>query len=834
MRAGLKNHRHSLPTMKILLASGVYPPDIGGPSAQTEQIARSLIGRGFDVRVVADGNPADSELRNGVPLTFIRGSRSEGRFQIFLRLWRGLCEIGRILDEFKPDVVHVQTIGGSFAILVGIATWIRRIPSLLKYTADFTVEMSGEASLESAPGSGRDWKKKLEVKALALLQHVLLFLYDRVWVTTPMMQGHLTRTLRIPAGKLFLHPNCVEMGHFETVARDRVWATEDREPQANPAPLVVLTVARMIPIKGLDVCLEALAALRDLSIKLRIVGGGTPDYEESLRVMARQLGVADRVEFVGKVAPDRIPEVYRSADIFLLASLYEPFGIVLLEAMAAGLPIVATRVGGIPEVVEDGRSAQLVPPGEPKAIADALRALIANAGTRERMSQAARQRAKEFSFDGLLDALIDTYGSLRKKTYDSHLSTGVSPAAGGSESCNAKMRAPAILSFGSTRGLWDGESAEDYRRLMAYAEHLDEYIVVANSYKRHGLEPRIFGGRLEAIPTNAYCQIDSVIRMLHIGYRVLRRRRISLIQAQDPFFIGLVAIILGRLFRVPVNTCVFGPNVYDKHWIASHWSNRFIGWIGRAVLRSSQGIQVDGQMTGRSLIASGYPPSQVHVKPMVPANLDRFLDIERGERRDDDPIRLLFAGRMATQKNLPLLLAAVSALKVQNVRRFELVLAGDGPEEENLRAEVLRDGLSAEVKFLGSVTRDEIVGTFASADIFVLISHYEGYPRVLMEAAAAALPIVSTAVSGSDEAIIDDVTGYVVPVGALDEFVERTARLLNSAELRTRMGSAARSHIRAKLDPSLNTPAQLAIWRQIIAPVAAAAENSEFVFAEKS
>ena len=396
------------------------------------------------------------------------------------------------------------------------------------------------------------------------------------------------------------------------------------------------------------------------------------------------------------------------------------------------------------------------------------------------------------------------------------------------------MNRLSILSLGFTRGLWEGDSAEDVQRMRGYAERLDAYVVIVNSYKRHGLQPRSLAKNFEAIPTNAWHAADSFFRMFIMGWRELRKRRFDIIQGQDPFFTGLPAILLGRRFSLPVVICVYGPNVYDPHWLASHWSHGFLGRIGRWVLRRARCIQVDGQMTARSLIAAGHPPAQVVVKPMVPANLDRFLAIDRSAAALRPVVRLLYVGRLATQKNLPLMLAVVKALRESGSLAFQLLIVGEGPMETTLREIVERDGLASHVEFRGPVSRDEIVGAFADADVFLLSSDYEGYPRVLMEAAASALPTVTTAISGSDESIRDGESGFIVPIGALAEIAAKLRLLIEDPALRARQGTAARKHARSKLDPAGNTSKQVAIWRQITAPVAAAAENSEFVFAEKS
>lgn len=380
------------------------------------------------------------------------------------------------------------------------------------------------------------------------------------------------------------------------------------------------------------------------------------------------------------------------------------------------------------------------------------------------------------------------------------------------------MSLPSVLSFGFTRGLWEGDSAEDVRRMRGYAKHLAAYVVVTNSYKRHGLKPLRLAENFEAVPTDAFHAADSFLRMIAIGRRVLRERKIDLIQAQDPFFCGLVAILVARGLRLPVNVCVYGPNVYDPHWLGSHWSHGPLGRIGRWVLRRAAGIQVDGRMTVRSLIAAGHAPEQVHVKTVVPANLDQFLAIERASSGGGKSVRLLFVGRFAAQKNLPLLLAVVKRLQSAGCPDFTLTMVGEGPDEASLRALAAREGLGSIVEFRGPVSREEVVGVFAASDVFVLTSNYEGYPRVLMEAAASALPTVTTAVSGSDEAILDGETGFIAPIGAPEELADKLRLLIENPALRQRMGTAAREHARAKLDPAGNTAAQVAIWQMLVPP----------------
>jgi glycosyltransferase involved in cell wall biosynthesis len=154
----------------------------------------------------------------------------------------------------------------------------------------------------------------------------------------------------------------------------------------------ILTVGRLVSVKGQAVLLEAAALLRQrgLDFGLTIVGDGP--LREALRETAGDLGVEDRVTFAGSVGQDDISAHYRNADLFCLPSLREGVPVVLMEAMASGVPVIASRVMGIPELVEDDVTGLLVAPGRADALADAIIRLAGNRELCERLARAARDR----------------------------------------------------------------------------------------------------------------------------------------------------------------------------------------------------------------------------------------------------------------------------------------------------------------------------------------------------------------------------------------------------------------------------------------------------------
>jgi colanic acid/amylovoran biosynthesis glycosyltransferase len=161
----------------------------------------------------------------------------------------------------------------------------------------------------------------------------------------------------------------------------------------------VLTVARLIPGKGIDVLLDALASLarRGVAAEADVVGDG-PD-REWLAARIRELGLDGRVRLLGAASQERVRELLAGATAFCLPSFSEGVPVVLMEAMAAGLPVVATRITGVPELVEEGRSGLLVPPGRADLLAHALeRVLTAARAERDAMGAAGRARV-EAGFD---------------------------------------------------------------------------------------------------------------------------------------------------------------------------------------------------------------------------------------------------------------------------------------------------------------------------------------------------------------------------------------------------------------------------------------------------
>ena len=178
---------------------------------------------------------------------------------------------------------------------------------------------------------------------------------------------------------------------------------------------VVLYVGRIEPLKGIDILLQSIALLEDGSnIRLLIVGGSLDGDEELERMkdLAVELDLEDRVTFTGSVSQTELPMYYAAADVFVLPSHYESFGLVALEAMACGTPVVASRVGGLKTFIRHGESGYLVPWRCPDPFAQRIETLLANETLRKAMGDAARTKAMEMSWSGVAGVMLEFYAGL--------------------------------------------------------------------------------------------------------------------------------------------------------------------------------------------------------------------------------------------------------------------------------------------------------------------------------------------------------------------------------------------------------------------------------------
>jgi glycosyltransferase involved in cell wall biosynthesis len=265
--------------------------------------------------------------------------------------------------------------------------------------------MSGIASLRGAPGAGvpvaqtfhalgtvkRRFQGAADPSPPSRIRHEIRIgqRCDQVIATCSDEVAELTR-MGISAERISVVPCGVSAREF----------TPEGAAEPRTGRVRLLTLGRLVPRKGVDTVIEALAGLPDTEL---LVAGGPPrarlaqDPEASrLAEIAAERGMSGRVIFTGGVPHDRIPRLIRSADIVVCTPWYEPFGIVPLEAMACGVPVIASAVGGLTDTVVHGETGLHVPPRNPGSVADAARTLLADAALRAQFGRAGVRRVRRW------------------------------------------------------------------------------------------------------------------------------------------------------------------------------------------------------------------------------------------------------------------------------------------------------------------------------------------------------------------------------------------------------------------------------------------------------
>jgi glycosyltransferase involved in cell wall biosynthesis len=365
--------------MRILVLNYEYPPFGGGAGVATAALAQGLVEQGAIVDVVTAS--ADAERRTAVrkedPLGGARlsvyrvksrriGIHEAGMLGAASYLLRALPLVRLLLRTHSYDVVHVF-----FSLPTG---------ALLPF-----LDLNGTPVVVSLRGSdvpGYDPYNVNLQRTHRLLAPLTRWIWRRADRLVPVCESLGRLTANTVAGLAYtVIPNGVDLRLFHPPERARPETT---------GSIRCLAVARLIERKGLGDLIRAFGLLPRGRFSLQIVGDG-PD-EGVLRDLVSSLGLGGEVNFLGSLDRRTVAERYRDADLFTLPSSAEAFGNVFAEALASGLPIIGSTVGGIPELVEHGTNGLLVPPGNPEALAQAIRYIADDPELRSKMR--ARNRAK--------------------------------------------------------------------------------------------------------------------------------------------------------------------------------------------------------------------------------------------------------------------------------------------------------------------------------------------------------------------------------------------------------------------------------------------------------
>ncbi|HEY9018175.1 glycosyltransferase [Thiomicrospira sp.] len=390
--------------LRIAMMTNNYLPFVGGVPISIARLARGLVAKGHSVLVIApdyqtkDQAEQDQSLADGFDVVRLPSWLKIGAGQPFRLANLFSTRVKQALQTFKPDLIHVHH-----------PFWLGRLGLIWGRRLGVPVVLTYHTRLEHyahfVPLPSPLFRNVIVHGAVRRFANRC----DAVIVPTASAEEYL-RLIGVKR-PIYVHPTGIEYSDFQQTDTQNISTLKQRWG-IEPGQVVLVSVARLSPEKNFEFMLQALASLTtktNKSFKCLIVGEG--ESRETLQAQIDSLGLTDKVLLVGKVRPDQMPSLYQLGDIFVFASRSETQGMVILEAMAGGLPVVAVRASGIDDVIEQNQTGIKTPENH-QAWSKAVQTLIEEDDLRQRMSEAAQAFAKEFDIEPYAASVQQTYAEI--------------------------------------------------------------------------------------------------------------------------------------------------------------------------------------------------------------------------------------------------------------------------------------------------------------------------------------------------------------------------------------------------------------------------------------
>ncbi len=590
----------------------------------------------------------------------------------------------------------------------------------------------------------------------------------------------------------------VELSRFRPEAMDR--AAARAAWGSSNGTLTITCASRLAPQKGQDNLLIAAGEIAAAVPDVRFVFAGEGVDRNRLERLRDHLGLQDRVTFTGNV--DDIPSLLAATDIFCHPSLKDGLPNSVAEAMAMGIPVVASRVGGIPEIVEDGQTGVLVAPHDVHGIRDALLRLIKSAELRHSLGTAARERIRELlDFDVQVKAWEEAVAG-ELAAFRKHGAPAPPPVV------KRQTAYPVLFLMNHLRT--GGEETE----LAILARYLDRArfpMGVATGWAVN--EPSPAGDALKnlRVPVDTACHaLSTMAEKADYLARSIRAQQVRvLVACQDT---RLAWEVMQRLEPGECKLIEHAGIRQEVHVIPKDRTEVLIG-VSRAIAREAAPLF-------REPARARYLPSIVDLSAFNPGERE---SLRKAYGFGDDCI-VLFVGRLDAKKGIEDLIdAAAAVLPEYPSARFLVVGPPDAYQPQHAArimtqaAEELPPG-----RFIFTGARSDVPSILCAADICVLPSRGEGMSHVINEAGAAALPVIAYDDGAAGEQLEGGQSGVLVPPGDRAGLASALRLLISSPELRGRLGNKLRERVLREYTVQRVVPQWHALLEEVAANVAPA------------
>ncbi|MEK7561108.1 MAG: glycosyltransferase family 4 protein [Patescibacteria group bacterium] len=572
-----------------------------------------------------------------------------------------------------------------------------------------------------------------------------------------------------------------------------------------PHATTIITVSRLVHKNGIDILIDAVAEVKKSIPDIQCVIIGDGPERGNLERRAASDEIRDHVRFVGVIPYEQIPQYLHEADVFVRPSRSEGMGNVFVEALAAGLPIIGTPVGGIVDIIEDGKTGLFVRPDDSHDLAEKIIRLFNDPQLQQTIVENGQKMVKQrFEWNNIA---VEYRAVFKEGPSPSPLLRKEDPLP----PSILRKEEPPPLSPPWKGGVGEVDATQRIRLLIATPLYPPDIGGPATYTKILEEELPGDGVTVAVAKFDAVRWLPKIIR--HIAYFFLvlwKGRRADIIFAQDPVSVGLPAYlaakILGKIFLLKVvgdyaweqwqisrkgqsmrrfiNVEEFQKGQYDRitklrrdieHWIA----------------RRAKMVIVPSQYLKGMVLEWGTPEEKIKV-------IHNAFDLPEGlPPKEDARVRLdlsghvvVSVGRLVPWKGFDVLISSIPDL-IARFSDLRLVIIGSGPEEARLRALASSLGINDSVEFKGQIAHAETLMYLRAADVFVLNTGYEGLPHTILEAIAVGVPIATTPVGGNKEIITHNIHGLLFGYNDPAGLTEAIGRLLSDRALGARLANSA-------------------------------------------
>jgi glycogen(starch) synthase len=374
----------------------------GGLARHVRKLAEALVCQGIEVDVLTRGGEqtADQEICNGVNVHRVREPAWPRDLDRFVAWVQGMNEdmlaAGTKLAATRSyDLIH-----GHDWLVANVSAQLARSLAIPYVTTIHATEH----------GRQQGWVDKQPQCHIHGVERWMAGAADAVIVCSHYMRGHVADVFDIDESRIVVIPNGIDPSELRPVGDLQALRAEF----ARPDERLVLLVGRLVYEKGFQLALEALPKVIETVGKVRFVVAGSGTHEAELKAQARRLGLDAHGMFLGWIGDDALHSLYRISDLCVVPSLYEPFGLVALEAMASGCPCIVADTGGLREVVPEGERVGLrFNGGDPQHLGVMIERMLVDGALRERLVAEASEHVLRFDWSDVATRTLGVYEQLR-------------------------------------------------------------------------------------------------------------------------------------------------------------------------------------------------------------------------------------------------------------------------------------------------------------------------------------------------------------------------------------------------------------------------------------